>query len=141
MVKWKTEAVFELRLHRALWSNDLEYLRHSLELTVTPKYTSINISDFRSHTPLHYAAAQGRYPILEALLEYGADPNIFDSKGDTALHLAILNEHVPEAEQLLLCGADVNAHIPDHDTPLHTASRTGNLKPVDLLLRNGATGN
>jgi ankyrin repeat protein len=45
-------------------------------------------------TPIHIAAAWGRYDILKLLLDCGGDPEIRDLNKKTALHYAVEEEYL-----------------------------------------------
>ena len=47
----------------------------------------VNGTENRGRTPLHYAAQRGSADCIQALLNYGADPNIQDYIGMSAILL------------------------------------------------------
>ena len=59
-------------------------------------------------TPLHAAATHGNLPIMQALLEKGANANAEQAGGFTAIHQAAHRNNVPMAELLLKFGANPN---------------------------------
>jgi ankyrin repeat protein len=86
-------------------------------------------------------------PIVEALLEHGADPNVRDVDTDfTPLLMAALGQF-DIAKFLLAAGADVNATIRKEDdlfrgmTPLMLAVDEGSEDLIQLLLDKGADVN
>lgn len=60
----------------------------SLPLDQRAKFLDTAVDDF-GHTPLMTAAMTLNYPMVQALLRHGADPNVKDRNGKTALFLLI----------------------------------------------------
>eukprot|EP00877_Chromochloris_zofingiensis_P012895 jgi/Chrzof1/785/Cz01g28220.t1 len=50
--------------------------------------------DYDKRTPLHVAAAEGAFTVVEWLLEVGADPNPLDRHDRTPLEEAVRNDHL-----------------------------------------------
>jgi ankyrin repeat protein len=91
-------------------------------------------------TPLGLASFLGHLPVVEYLLEKGAEVNAA-SKNDfrvMPLHSAVANRHLAVAELLLKNGADVNACQEQGFTPLHEAALQGDEAMIRLLLAHGA---
>lgn len=61
---------------------------------------------------IHYAARNGRYAVVDKLLDAGADIQLLDFGGlrRTALHLACQGGHVRTVETLVRRGADTSCH-------------------------------
>ncbi|WP_167881681.1 ankyrin repeat domain-containing protein [Leptospira wolffii] len=94
-------------------------------------------------TPLHLAAHYGRLPLIEYLLEKGADIHAKSksklSIGNTALHSAVAAWKEEAVALLLEKGADPNFTQEGGFSALHiAASRQGNQNIVSLLLKKGA---
>jgi ankyrin repeat protein len=68
-------------------------------------------------TALHAAAAAGRADLVQALLDYGADPNVRQLGGFTPLHAAVHLGDQAMAQALLAAGADPGARTDDGSTP------------------------
>jgi truncated hemoglobin YjbI len=81
-------------------------------------------------TLLHGAAAADCLPIVELLLQLGADPNATNDGGQTPVYRA--GDSV--GRTLVAAGADVNHPC----MPLHQAARRGNVGVVEALLDGGA---
>lgn len=60
-----------------------------------------NIRDHHRQTPLHYAALFGHKPVIEVLVDNGAEPTSFDWSGMSPLHYAVRQSHADIAEFLL----------------------------------------
>ena len=71
--------------------------------------------------PLHYATVHGHTPVVERLLDKGADVGLTDANGETPLHDAATFGRVDAAGMLLAHEADVNALTPEEETPLDYA--------------------
>lgn len=93
---------------------------------------------------LFYAAArQGSLPIIELLLQLGANPNAADSLGHTPLYFVGNGSPGPSGaavvRALVKGGANVNAQERlKHCTALHMAARRGNVLVAEALLDCGA---
>jgi len=68
-------------------------------------------------TALHAVAAGGRADLVQALLDYGADPNVRQLGGFTPLHAAVHLGDQAMAQALLAAGADPGARTDDGSTP------------------------
>jgi len=93
---------------------------------------------FFKQTPLHIAAQQGFYSVVEFLVNCGADVNVRDSFEQTSLHCAASKGNTKVVEFLLNSGAQVNVCDDKKYTPLHFASNNKHVKVVELLLSRGA---
>jgi ankyrin repeat protein len=92
-------------------------------------------------TLLHCAVKHRKFPVLQVLLDAGADVDSRDRVGNTALHRAALGEgrgSLDAVKLLIEAGADVNAVGLGQNTPLHVAVRSGNPAVVRALLEAGA---
>ncbi|KAF2812982.1 ankyrin [Mytilinidion resinicola] len=112
-----------------------------LTTTTTSKSQSYRFTDMVNQTPLMLAMTLGDVDIVEALLDYGANPNAEDEQGAVALHyLPTGNDKygIPCVELLLSRGADVNHRrkLCITVTPVIVARRSPGV--VDTLLSNGA---
>jgi len=102
------------------------------DLAANPK--DLDAPDDAGLTPLHLAAARCRPPVVELLLERGAEVNRKDDGGATPLHLAAQEGCLDTAQQLLAKGAKVNPRDKEHRTPLKRAEEW-NQDSVAVFLR------
>lgn len=94
-------------------------------------------------TPLHHAVEwSGHFPLVELLLNRGADISARRVDGRTPLHGATAGRDTDVVQLLLNRGADVNAQAEDGKTPLHLACKRDNESFTEdilqLLLSRGA---
>lgn len=80
-------------------------------------------------------------PLVQILLDNGADLTITDEFGSTALHVAAQHDRNDIARLLLDRGADIEATNLWHSTPLHTAAFANSVLVVRSLLALGANIN
>lgn len=97
----------------------------------------------RERTLLYAAASQGNLPIVELLLQLGADPNASDGYGHTPLYFVGNGSPGPSGAAVVRVlvqeGANVNAQERlKHCTALHMAARRGNVAVAEALLDCGA---
>ena len=88
-------------------------------------------------TPLHYATVHGHTPVVERLLDKGADVGLTDANGETPLHDAATFGRIEIVKMLLVHKADVNAVTPEKKTPLDYAIEANAENITDLLKQNG----
>ena len=123
---------------------------------------TVNVSDLWKFTPLHEAAAKGKYEIVKLLLKHGADPSKKNRDGHTPLDL--VKEGDQDVVDLLrgdsaLLDAAKKGNLsrvqklitPDNincrdsagrnSTPLHLAAGYNNLEVAEYLLEQGADVN
>lgn len=84
---------------------------------------------------LLYLAASHSKPMLDCLLESGANVNACDDDQGTALHYAALAGSSKAIQALLDHGAEPNALNKDKTTALQMAAQCGQVGAVDTLLR------
>lgn len=82
-------------------------------------------------------------PLVNFLLQQGANVHLKDKDGKTALHFACENRSwKPASCDLLNCltenGADINALRKDNSTPLMVASSCGGVDQITFLIKRGA---
>jgi uncharacterized protein len=88
--------------------------------------------------PLHYAAYEGRAPVVRYLLEKGASKDALAPNGYTPLLLAMLGGHMDAARELLYADADVRIKGQRGETALGLAKKANDEKLVELIKRAGA---
>jgi hypothetical protein len=112
----------------------LEYVRQ--KLTSEPTLA-------RERALLHSAARQGNLPIVELLLQLGADPNAADSLGHTPLYFVGNGSLGPSGAAIVRVLVQGGANINGRErlkqcTALHMAARRGNVLVAEALLECGA---
>jgi len=108
----------ERRLRILANSGYIKELEHFLESCPTLA-ESINKSDNKNRTALHFAASRGFDEIVHSLLRHGANPNVQDFNGNTPLHLAACTQHIRVVTLLMKYGADIEKTDSFGKTPLH----------------------
>jgi ankyrin repeat protein len=97
--------------------------------------------DERDFTALYHAVMSGHAPVVELLLQRGADANLPCLRthlGARPLHFAALNGHAHLVPILLRHGADVNGVDAQSRTALHDAASHGETAVAARLLEHGA---
>jgi len=103
-------------------------------LESNPNLAKVKVSGCMGSTLLHYAVSDGYTPMVELLLDCGADPNAKDDRDFTPLHRAADGGRMHTAELLLRKGASIDVRDDNGMTPLHLASFEGHTDTVRLLL-------
>ncbi|OQE25306.1 hypothetical protein PENSTE_c006G05151 [Penicillium steckii] len=106
-----------------------------LNLLITIPGISINHSDSRGKTALHFAAELGTEPIVRSLLEHGADPDPKDNEKETPLFLAAKNGSESVVRILLEAGANPN-HTCDNQVHALGAARTEGHRDVAQIIHD-----
>jgi ankyrin repeat protein len=93
----------------------------------------------RHETPLHLAVQKNHFPMVNFLVERGANIEAKTNEGWTPLHLAAEKGHKDVVECLIMNGADKEAKIKGkNETPLYLAVQKGNLQVGKILIEKGA---
>ncbi len=94
-------------------------------------------------TPLALASFLGHRPIVETLLEHGANPNLAaqNSMMVMPLHSAAASRQLDIARLLISHGAQPDARQTGGYSPLHEAANSGQTELALLLLEHGADPN
>jgi len=87
---------------------------------------------------LIFAAQQGRYDVLNDLLQQGAVLDVVDMYGNNALWAACFSESTDCISALLDAGIDIDYQNPSGATALTYASSSGRHNVVAQLLQAGA---
>ena len=101
---------------------------------------SLNIIEegYRARTLLIIAAWGKHLPVVQYLINNGADVNMQDRDGETALVRAVMQGHSEIVRVLLGAGADCNLGDSDGVTPLMNAAHRGRSDIVRDLIAAGA---
>ena len=100
-----------------------------------------NINLENAASSLYYASIIGLTPLVDHLINRGADLNAMGGKYGTALQAASHEDHLEICQLLLEQRADVNVTGGEYGTALQAASFRGRLKICQLLLEQGADVN
>lgn len=128
--------ILECQLLEAAKAGDLDTVRRIV--LANPHTVNCRDLDGRHSTPLHFAAGYNRVPVVEFLLENGAEVHAADKGGLVPLHNACSYGHFEVTELLVKHGANVNVADLWKFTPLHEAAAKGKYEIVKLLLKHGA---
>nr|XP_004649788.1 NF-kappa-B inhibitor epsilon isoform X1 [Jaculus jaculus] len=103
---------------------------HSLDL---------QLQNWQGLACLHIATLQRNQPLIELLLQNGADIDTQEgTSGKTALHLAVETQECSLVQYLLQAGARVDARMLNGCTPLHLAAGRGLSSISSTLCEAGA---
>ena len=99
----------------------------------------LELRDHERNTPLHLACYARSFcdkgPIVQLLLEKGANPNAKNAWMATPLHIAVATKHAPAAQALIHCPyIDLNCLDERSYTALHEAVRLRSFPFMKLLL-------
>lgn len=100
--------------------------------------------DCHGDTPLMTVIGYENLPLVELLLENGADPNVPADDGYSCLLFAIDSdspESIAITDILVRSGADIHETGTNGWTPLHMAAARGYVEKAQLLIRAGARVN
>ncbi|XP_015911611.2 uncharacterized protein [Parasteatoda tepidariorum] len=113
----------------------VEYILEELKISVDEKCE-------RKQSPLHVAAENGCFDVVETLLHHRAKTDVVDVANQTALQKAVINNRMEIAELFLCNNKNINS-IRDENgfTLLHIAAEFGFLDMVVYLLDEGADAN
>lgn len=103
-----------------------------------PKYMDVNKRDPQGATFSMYAAQFGILPLMEFLIEHGADIHIRSRDGSTALLYACEAGHLHIVEYLVQRGSVINSQDRLGHTALMCACYGGYLNIVKFLVEKGA---
>lgn len=150
----------EMQLLESAKSGDLTAVKKII--TSNPRIVNCRDIDGRHSTPLHFASGYNRIPVVDYLLEKGADVHASDKGGLVPLHNASSYGHLEVSQLLIKAGANVNAAGETFESlciklklttmnsyfldlwkfsPLHEAAAKGKQEIVKLLLKNGGNPN
>ncbi len=124
--------------------NDMPYLLYFAKKNVLVAVRSIlhkkanpNIVGIQQETPLHYAARNGSWDIIEALIGAGADVNARDEQGRTPLYDLIGEDECDIVRDLMRHGAEIDGIDNAGQTPLLSAIKDASWEVVRCLLEEG----
>jgi ankyrin repeat protein len=110
----------------------------SYALELIEKGADINSRDKYGNTALMNASYEGLMPIVEKLINAGADVNAYDEENNyDALQYAVMKNHLDIVRVLLKAGANPNAQTVNGYTALMDAAMQGNIDILRTLLQAG----
>eukprot|EP00011_Vannellida_sp_DIVA3-517-6-12_P011401 CAMPEP_0114619182 /NCGR_PEP_ID=MMETSP0168-20121206/8084_1 /TAXON_ID=95228 ORGANISM="Vannella sp., Strain DIVA3 517/6/12" /NCGR_SAMPLE_ID=MMETSP0168 /ASSEMBLY_ACC=CAM_ASM_000044 /LENGTH=352 /DNA_ID=CAMNT_0001830347 /DNA_START=152 /DNA_END=1210 /DNA_ORIENTATION=+ len=95
-------------------------------------------------SPIHYLLREAYCetselrPLVELLIENGADVSIQNKYGETPLHQAVARGNMHSVRLLIELGAGLNINSKSGETPLHVAIRCGFPAVATVLIEHGA---
>lgn len=99
----------------------------------------LQLKNWQGLACLHIATLQRNQPLIELLLQNGADIDVQEgTSGKTALHLAVETQERSLVQFLLQAGARVDARMLNGCTPLHLAAGRGLNSISSTLCEAGA---
>ena len=119
-----------------VWRGDLNAVQDLLDRGVNPD--TFRFSGWDDAAALHMAVQRGFIPIVEALLDAGADINVKTSKGMTPLYIAAEVNSVEAVKTLIERGCDINMQAYCRTPPLGIACHENNKEAAQILLEAGA---
>jgi len=102
------------------------------------KGANVNAAGPDGSTAIMYAAANGDFELVRALIKAGANVKPANQLGTSAITEAAIIGNAPIVDALLKAGADPNFRTTDGETPLMAAARSGHMEAARLLLAAGA---
>ena len=106
--------------------------------SITIRLLNVNKKDRNGRTSLYYAVFRGLKPMVQLLLENGANIEAEDINGNTVLAMAVIREDKAMVQFLLERGANVEAKNNKGQTVLATAVFFEDKAMIQLLLEKGA---
>lgn len=141
---WYGDPVNATLLYLACKDNAVEYVRALLNAKAEPN----NLNQLRYKAPIHIAAENAEYEVLEALVEdKRTDVNIRDTFGDTPLHVIAKQKLKGQSEdtvskyirciQLLMRNKEIKVNVSNKKgyTPVHYAAMNGTEQVVKTILK------
>ncbi|KAJ3128377.1 hypothetical protein HK098_004624 [Nowakowskiella sp. JEL0407] len=91
-------------IHIAIIFGNFERLKELLQSTMPDE---VDVRDISNSTPLHHAASVGDIPMIQLLLDFGADINALEESGRTPLFITVGEGHFEAVKFLASNGADI----------------------------------
>ena len=93
-----------------------------------------HVRGVNNHTPLHAASLGGRTPVVELLIDHGADIEAKNRIGSTPLHCAAQEGHLATARLLVTRGARPDAAKRSGAMPIHMAAQHNRHQVLEFLV-------
>lgn len=139
---WAANAPFQFNRSRIFnsdsWDNRNPDARNRLVMLLLKNGATLAPNGPSETTPLMGASALGLEEAVQALLEFGSDPNETTESGLTALSFAAGNGWTSVVKTLLLAGASPDMRDSRGNTPLMMAAINGKIDAAVAMLQAGA---
>ena len=130
---WIKRHVLKVLSDALLWSaraGDLSQCESLLAIGANVNHVHV-VNNF---TPLHEASLNGRAPVVELLIDHGADIEAKTRIGATPLHLAAQEGHLATARLLVTRGARTDAANRQGAMPIHKAAQKNRHQVLEFLV-------
>lgn len=127
------------QIHEAVRSGSLDQVQELL--MEDDGMAVLNARDHKDYTPLHVASLHGFLPIVQCLVEHGAEVRAIDMFRRAPIHLASREGHLCTVQYLVENGANLDFRDMLHWTPFYFATKRGHLPIVQYLVQNGVNVN
>jgi ankyrin repeat protein len=117
---------------------EMEEVERTIQISDNTNLRKINARDHNGNTPIIWAAAQGKFEVVELLIDQGADVKIQNFAGETALFMAAAEGYDQICRLLVEHGANPNQKNLDGATPAHIAAAGGHIAVLEVLATHGA---
>jgi len=111
---------------------------HCIQRLLEKVAKSINTTDRRGCSPLHYASEMGFEDCVQTLLDHEAIVDTVDNEGYTSLHLACAHGKASIVRLLIERGANLDVANGAFWRPIHLAAQNGHLDCLSILIEKGA---
>ncbi len=98
------------------------------------KGANVNAAGPDGTTAIMYAAANGDFELVRALINAGANVKLANQLGTSAITEAAIIGNAPIIDALIKAGADPNFRTTEGETPLMAAARSGHMEAAKLLI-------
>nr|CAH7713500.1 unnamed protein product [Callosobruchus chinensis] len=135
----QTQLQLNEQLLTAVQGGDFKKVKDLVNRGASLEDANIDAQDKEGKTPLHFAAQEGDFGMVQFFLDRGAKIEAKDKYGWTPLHFAASSNKFDVVKFLFDKNANIKARDTYGDTPLHVAAQYSNkLEIVEFLLDKNA---